>query len=110
MCRDRCDAIIWGRLFYDVNHNGRYDAEDRPLPYQRLIMERRQAALAYSTYTNLSGQFIFPPIPPGGYDLWLGALREKALGAVTAEPMARLQLELHLPTRGRQFIPLVWGW
>ncbi len=80
---------------------------DRALPYQRLIMMQHNATLAYSTYTNQEGLFIFPPVPPGEYKLWLGQFREKTLGNVSAAPMARLQLELSLPARSRQMIPFV---
>jgi len=78
------------------------------LPYQRLVMQQVDESLAYSTYTSPEGVFVFSPVPPGAYEVFLGsATQEGARWRIQAAPAARIEVALPLPAKAVLYVPFI---
>jgi hypothetical protein len=58
-------STIYGVVFYDTNSNQKFDPQDQPLPYVRLLLEDKK------TFTNLEGSYYFRHLKEGRYKLRL---------------------------------------
>ncbi len=63
-------VVITGRLFDDQDRNGIQDAEEGGLAQVRALLNG-ETGLVADVYTDSSGQFAFPGIPPGRYTISL---------------------------------------
>ncbi len=98
--------VVQGHLFLDVDQDGVWEEGDKPVAYERLILEREGYSLAYMTYTDSVGRFIFPPVPPARYYLYLGTNDGNApLEVIDAAPEQVVVVNISLPVRQRVFIP-----
>jgi hypothetical protein len=55
---------IGGMVYLDINGNGQFDAEDRPLAAINILVDGRIAV------TNEDGEYIFSTLPPGIYRVY----------------------------------------
>ena len=98
-----------GRLFFDANGDDRYTKEDTPIAYQRLALVRAQSSVAYITYTQSDGSFVFPPVPASSYNLYLGAWSpyEEPLQIIRAYGETHIRVHVPLTLAERIYIPFV---
>ncbi len=108
-CDTNCEVVISGRLFFDANTNRIFDAADRPIPFQPLMLASANRALAYMTTTDNTGAFTFPPVPPERYYIYLGtpAQAQTPVSIVEAAAETRIHVEVPLDLRLHVFVPYV---
>ncbi len=70
---------------------------------------RKQAPLAYITYTQFDGAFTFPPVPADAYDLYLGNWSTNATPLQVIQAYGETQIRLHVALRlaERIYIPFI---
>ena len=64
-------GAIKGFVFLDANLNKAYDAGDTRLESIELFIKRESSGVVQNTLTNSNGEFVFPGIPNGTYQLYV---------------------------------------
>ncbi len=108
-CTVGCEVVIAGRFFLDANADNRYDPDvDEPIVGVPLSLVPETRDIIYLTTTVGDGAFVFPPVPPARYHLYVGEAGDHQwrLATVEATPRARIHLTLTRPLKARLYHPL----